>query len=350
MTRTQRLESILEKCAKALATETGGKKGITPKQFEDSVESCLKKACEKTEFEGQVVAEFGQKFPDISFQEGVYGVEVKLSKNQHLQTIGNSVLEGTRREGIDEIYIMFGSFAKEREPRILWRKYEECCVDIAVTHYPRYKINMEARRGESIFDKIGVPYAKLRKLKQKEILDVFRKHYRKQNASLWWLGRVDEEEDYVPAAFNFLNEMPDAERRKILQEGFVYFPELVGDDNHKKYRGFVEWLLRKNIVCHNARDFFSSGGQVTRYVGGVRYARITKAVAKLCDELDGIKGELQNADPENIMHYWDLETKPRSANWVQLEWIRRLLACLGDKPRNEAFVRANLKRVFGKKR
>lgn len=349
MSKAIKLEAILCKCTKGLAEDIDRKKQLTPKQFEEAVEKSLKRSCEGTEFEGKVLAEFGQKFPDITFQKDVYGVEVKFSKDKNLHTIGNSVLEGTRREGIDEIYILFGSFVKDREPRYLWRKYEECCVDIAVTHYPRYRINMNAKKGESIFDKIGVPYKNLRKMEQEEVLDIFRKYYKKNNASLWWLGRVDAEEDYVSAAFNFLNEMPEEDQRKLLLEAFVYFPELIGDDRRKKYRGFVEWLLRKNIVCHNARDFFTSGGRESRSIGKVRFASLSQVVARLCDSLEQIKEALPGMDKKNIQLYWDLDRKPVSHEWIVHEWAERLIKNLSDKGHNEAFLRAKLKHIFGRK-
>lgn len=347
MTRTDKLEGILGRCARLLGKEIDGKKSLTPKQFEEAVEKSLRKTCEGSEFEGKVLAEFGQKFPDITFEKDVYGVEVKFSKDKNLQTIGNSVLEGTRREGIDEIYILFGSFVRGQEPKFLWRKYEECCVDIAVTHYPRYKINMNARRGESIFDKIGVAYKELRKLEQEEILDIFRKYYRRNRASLWWLGRVDAEEDYVPATFKFLNEMAKEEQGKLLTEAYVYFPELIGNDRRNKYRGFVEWLLRNNIVCHNARDFFTSGGTTNRNIGKRRFFNISQVVARFCDNLEEIKQVLLGIDRKNLKLYWDLDKKPADQRWIIRHWVAKLLENLGDREHNERYLKIKLRLAFG---
>jgi hypothetical protein len=348
MDKKKVIEAILEKCTYTLFQNIRRGATLTPKEFENEVEAGLKMACEGTEFDGQTQADFGQKFPDITFEKGVYGVEVKFSKDKNLQTIGNSVLEGTRREGIDEIYILFGSFVKDRDPKFLWRKYEECCVDIAVTHYPRYKINMNAKKGESIFDKIGVPYKNLQKMEQVEVLDTFRKYYRRNNASLWWLGRVDAEEDYVPAAFNFLNELPDAEQSRLLHEAFIYFPELVGDNRRKKYKGFVEWLLRKNIVCHNARDFFTSGGRESRKIGKLCFDSLSQVVARLCDSLDAIKKAMPGIDSNNLKLYWDLEKRPKSQQEILKEWADRLIKNLSDKEHNERYLKIKLKNAFGR--
>ena len=51
------------------------------------------------------------------------------------------------------------------------RPYEEVLYGIAVTHMPRYLINMKLGKGETIFDKIGIPYEELRK-EDREILQL----------------------------------------------------------------------------------------------------------------------------------------------------------------------------------
>ena len=61
-----------------------------------------------TPFEGSIVLIGGQRFPDI-IANNYYGVEVKTSKQNHWTTTGNSVFEGTRVDGIERIYMLFGT-------------------------------------------------------------------------------------------------------------------------------------------------------------------------------------------------------------------------------------------------
>jgi len=49
---------------------------------------------------------------------------------------------------------LFGKLSTPVEFRC--RKYEECLFDVAITHSPRYLIDMEIGKDESIFAKIGI--------------------------------------------------------------------------------------------------------------------------------------------------------------------------------------------------
>jgi hypothetical protein len=49
-------------------------------------------------------------------------------------------LETTRVEDVDRIYMMFGKLNKPVEVR--FRPYECCLYEVAVTHSPRYLIDM----------------------------------------------------------------------------------------------------------------------------------------------------------------------------------------------------------------
>lgn len=103
-----------------------------------------------------------QAFPDIVAGEA-YGVEVKQTKEDRWSSTGSSIVESTRSKGIDRIYLLFGKMGGN--PEFKCRPYEECMEDIAVTHSPRYRINMELEPGQTIFDKMKISYEELRKKK-----------------------------------------------------------------------------------------------------------------------------------------------------------------------------------------
>ncbi len=126
----------------------------------------------------------GQRFPDIVVG-GYYGVEVKTRK----------LITGSRREAV-----------LLREPggrcgasvSFVWKNvnrfvlfaslYEECLSEVVVTHSPRYLVDMNLSKGETIFDKLGIPYNELRRQPNpiRTILDYYRSRL-KEGEELWWL-------------------------------------------------------------------------------------------------------------------------------------------------------------------
>ena len=115
-----------------------------------------------TAFENSIEVIGGQKFPDIVAKR-FYGIEVKTTTQNHWKTTGNSVLESTRVEDVERIFMLFGKLGKPIEFRC--RAYEECLSEVVVTHSPRYLIDMNLEEGKTIFDKIKTPYDTLRKKK-----------------------------------------------------------------------------------------------------------------------------------------------------------------------------------------
>src|SRR5690606_13170143 len=59
-----------------------------------------------TSFENSIELIGGQRFPDIVAKK-YYGIEVKTTMQNHWKTTGNSVLESTRVENVERIFILF---------------------------------------------------------------------------------------------------------------------------------------------------------------------------------------------------------------------------------------------------
>lgn len=70
-------------------------------KLEDAVADVMIEKAKGTPFENSIELISGQRFPDI-IANNYYGVEVKTSKQDHWTTTGNSVLEGTRVDGMKE--------------------------------------------------------------------------------------------------------------------------------------------------------------------------------------------------------------------------------------------------------
>lgn len=222
--------------------------------LEDDVKSALDESAKGTPFAGTIEKVSGQRFPDIVAAK-LYGVEVKSTKDDHWTSTGSSILETTRVSGVERIYMTFGKLGGN-PPEFLSKPYEECLYGIAVTHMPRYLINMQLRKGETIFEKMGVPYDELRQM-ENPIAPVA-KYYRSQlkaGESLWWTG--DSTDESVSATIRLWKNLTPDEKRFHTIYGCVNYPEIFGGD----YDRYALWLTSQGVVDPHIRDQFSAGGQ-----------------------------------------------------------------------------------------
>lgn len=222
--------------------------------LEDDVKAALDECAKGTPFENTIEKISGQKFPDIVAAK-FYGIEVKSTKENHWTSTGSSILESSRIADVERIFMTFGKLGGN-PIEFLSRPYEECLYGIAVTHMPRYLIDMRLKQGETIFDKMGLPYDELR-LMDNPVVPVS-KYYRsqlKQGESLWWAG--DAADEAVSATIRLWNTISTEEKRKYTVYGCANFPEVFGGN----YDRYALWLTSQGIVDPHIRDQFSSGGQ-----------------------------------------------------------------------------------------
>src|SRR5690606_30366820 len=83
-------------------------------KLEPYVCGLMSELAEGTNFEGTIVEWGGQKFPDIVANK-YYGIEVKTTTKNHWKTTGNSVLESTRVDDVERIFMLFGKLGKPIE-------------------------------------------------------------------------------------------------------------------------------------------------------------------------------------------------------------------------------------------
>ena len=222
--------------------------------LEDDVKAALDECAKGTPFENTIEKVSGQKFPDIVAAK-FYGVEVKSTKENHWTSTGSSILESSRITDVERIFMTFGKLGGN-PIEFLSRPYEECLYGIAVTHMPRYLIDMRLKQGETIFDKMGIPYDELR-LMDNPVAPVS-KYYRshlKPGESLWWAG--DAADETVSATIRLWSKVPTEEKRKYTVYGCVNFPEIFGGN----YDRYALWLTSQGVVDPHIRDQFSAGGQ-----------------------------------------------------------------------------------------
>ncbi len=176
-----------------------------------------------TPFENSIELIGGQKFPDIIAHK-YYGIEVKTTTQNHWKTTGNSVLESTRVDQIERIFMLFAKLATPIEFRC--RPYEEVLSEIVVTHSPRYLIDMNLEQGKTIFDKIKMPYDILRKQENpiRPIIDYYKSKL-KPGEELWWMD-ADNTAKPSNIVIRIWNNLEKADKLELKNRAMVYFPEL----------------------------------------------------------------------------------------------------------------------------
>lgn len=281
-------------------------------KLEYKVEELMNENASGTPFEGTIELVSGQKFPDIVAKR-YFGVEVKSTKQNHWTTTGNSVLESTRVEDVENIYLLFGKMYEPIEFK--YRPYEECLSEVVVTHSPRYLIDMNLEEGKTIFDKIEISYNSLRKHKNpiKPIIDYYKKQL-KEGEEVWWIDQEGEQSKSL--IVKFWNSLPIDLRQMYIAKGMVYFPEVFNGD----YNKFTLWLYEsESIICPNVRDLFSAGGQAEIKWKNITYTKIPKVFLKLNQLLNYIRQALDESDKSELMYYWDVnKIEDVNSSWIEL--------------------------------
>lgn len=287
------------------------------KAVESDVFKAICKASVGTEFEGTISLVSGASFPDIVANK-FYGVEVKSTEKDHWTTIGSSILESTRIVDIERIYLTFGKLGKPVQ--FLSRPYEECLYGIAVTHYPRYQIDMRLKEGETIFDKMGISYDKLRTMENP--VSPVSKYYKsklKPGESLWWVA--DEIEETVPATVKLWSALSHAQKEELTVQGYALFPEILSAGNNKKYNRYALWLATiKGIVNTNIRDGFSAGGQIEMPTNSGLLIKMPAAFGRIQRYHELIQRTIEESKAETLMEYWKVDKIEgnRIRQWCQL--------------------------------
>lgn len=259
-------------------------------EVEKEVCEALMTACVPPFSPSDIMLVSGARFPDIVVA-GLYGVEVKSTIKDHWTSTGSSIVESTRQPGVERIAMLFaklGGFVKE----FRWRPYEDVLKDIAVTHCPRYLIDMELPQDKSIFKKIGTDYDTFRK--SGNSIALVRDYYRDKAHSMgrtempWWLG--DPQADVATSVTVTLwRNLPLHEKYNLRAMMLILFPEVANE----KFDNAALWLVTtRSVLNPHIRDVFSAGGKVQE-LGGFQlltpmpkiYKTITDSLPTICQLL-----------------------------------------------------------------
>ena len=275
-------------------------KRINGDDFETLVFRNSLEVAKNTGFEGHIERMGSHTFPDIVAKK-FYGIEVKMTKDNKWVSTGNSVLETTREEDVERIYLFFGKLGGDID--IKYRPYQECLFDIGVTHSPRYKINMTLSPGQSIFDKMRTDYSVFRK--EGNPINIIKNYYRgllKEGEELWWIDQQADERAVNPIITSF-NTLRKETRHRFKTEAMILFPEIFGPSNAKYSRAAAYLVTGYNAVSANLRDHFTAGGPETFSVGG-RQIRPPKVFYTLLSYAKSIDKIIEDIDEEQLLYYW----------------------------------------------
>lgn len=268
--------------------------------FETLVAQKMARSARGSDFEGHVTQTGSHAFPDIVAKR-FFGVEVKTTLADKWISTGNSVLETTRVDGVEKIYMFFAKFGSPFD--IKYRRYQECLQDIGVTHSPRYKIDMNLELGCSIFDKMGIDYDALRQ--EQNPIRRIKDYYRDSLADgeeLWWIDSQAEGGLGSPI-IRPLRNLSDVEKRKFMVEAMVLFPEIFGVSTLKFERVAAYLVITRNVVSSNLRDLFTAGGKIDVRVNGetLKLPRIFGHLRSLAEEITRV---IDDFDEATLAHYW----------------------------------------------
>lgn len=291
------------------------------KLLEKDVFEAVRECAIGTAFQDTIELVSGASFPDIVANR-FYGIEVKSTEKNHWTSIGSSILESTRNQEVERIYLTFGKLGKPVQ--FLSRPYEDCLSGIAVTHYPRYQIDMRLKQGETIFDKMGIPYDELR-LMENPVAPVS-KYYKgklKPGESLWWA--TSEQETIVPPTIKLWSALSHEEKSILIIQGYVFFPELFNIKNPKKYNRYALWLAsQKAIVNTNIRDGFSAGGKVAMITASGIEIKMPAVFGRVAKYKRYIEDLLLDIPEDTLKEYWEVDSieKNRIKQWCVLVAIQ----------------------------
>ena len=301
-------------------------KELTSSSLERCAVEKIKLACEDSPFDANEVALVsGQKFPDI-VAEKYYGIEVKSTKGDQWTSTGSSIVETTRVECVDDIYMLFGKLGGDI-PQFKCRPYQDVLHDIAVTHSPRYLINMQLDKQDTIFAKMGTTYDEFRT--SPDSITMARRYYRErakqQNRKEmpWWitLDNIDS-----PHSFNIKlwNSLELRDRRVLQAKCMILFPEALNPTTSKtKYNNTTLWLCSYNqVVNPNIRDLYSAGGKITHVNGEKLIKPAAQVFNVIINYSDDIKAMLQHPSEELKMMIEDYNPRLLMENDMYEAWLK----------------------------
>lgn len=252
-------------------------------------------------------------FPDIRVNG--FGVEVKYSKHDTWNAVGNSVFESMRDPAVGPVYVMFGKVGGE--PDVRWARYEDCVTHVRVSNAPRFVVDM-AGSDSPLFARFEISYGDFAKLDDEGKMAHIREYWRKRlppGERIWWL----EPSHTLPINVRLYTHLSTAEKRKCRAEAALLCPQICkGSGARRKYEDAAIYLLTYHgVFCLQARDLFSAGSVALRADSRRGGSYLLRA---LRDIEDGMIDAARYLDDALFVEYWGESCEPgnRIKRWQEL--------------------------------
>ncbi len=240
-------------------------------------------------------------FPDIVVEfpgEENYGIEVKSSSSKtskNWKINGNSVLGGTRKKVLDT-YIIFGKTALGHQA-FRFRRYEDAIANVAVTHSPRYFIDMEVSEEETFFAKSGLSYKQISEAA--EPIQLITSYFKAQGQRAWWLA------ESTPAAIRMFSDISAREQNEIIAYCLVHFPEVFSHSRQKFSRSAMWMATDQGVLSSSLRDNFTAGGRCHVRLNDKTYVNLPHVFDTLHEHRRAFIRELEDTPVEKLKEDWN---------------------------------------------
>jgi hypothetical protein len=265
----------------------------------------------------------GQNFPDIVLHDSKYGVEIKSTKKDSWKSTGSSIVESTRDINTERIFMLFGKLGGSPEFRC--KPYQQCLSNIAVTHSPRYLIDMELELNENIFSKMATEYDKFRVLPENDKINKVREYFkdkaRRENKeeAPWWMGGTTD------VNISFYNDLTTNEKDSLEAKALIFFRSIYEKDPNKRYRAVSIWLINyHSLLFPNIRDSFSAGGTCKKINGNILPVPYPHIVKELLAHNEKIHKLLEIEPDDEIIdcvnEFWDFDYNSNDlyGSWISM--------------------------------
>ena len=313
-------EAVLDRAAQFLTTNLRTSALYHgPEQFEQGVLAALQNAA--TDLNVTVEPTYHRHaFPDIRVNG--YGVEVKYSKRDTWNAVGNSVFETMRDPTVDVVYVMFGKVGGQAEAR--WGRYQDCVTHVRVSNAPRFVVDLESN-DPPLFERFEISYEDFADLDEDGKMRHVRDYWRDRlppGEHLWWL----EPSHTLPINVRLYMHLPQAEKRMYCAEAALLCPQICkGSRARRKYEDAAIYLLTYHgVFCPQARDLSSAGSVALR---GDERRGGNYLLCALQDIEHLMVDAAQRLDDALFVEYWGESCAPEGR-------IERWLALADDYARN----------------
>lgn len=316
------------------------------KSFEEDVHAALLESSKDLHIPWKIEYISGHKFPDIVAhinEKQALGIEVKTisTRNKSWKVMGGSIMESTRVPDVSRIHIFC---AKQKPFKIKYKPFEECVENVAVTHSPRYMLDMEASEQDSLFNKLGKTYEEIRQMKNP--FDAFKDFIveqrrtnlkqRKIDDDFWWYSPNSKQinsmelEDQkfankmVGLEMQFWNQLTKEEQHFLRAYLLTSFPNIIEGN----YNEASKWLLQtQGVINPSFRDTFSAGGR--QNLAGIKVPKIIYNIFSWKEDLINIFNEKEL--PQQHFEHW--KTRVLSIgkfSSVEKDVLKKIVADIGE--------------------